>query len=909
MELVQQTTESSVFLTMSKFNEKTESIPAEIFLSKNYDVISADESQRAYICFERLRVSAQGTGADSLYFSKTSSDEFVIVKQFYEDDFDSSDYDEKTDTTAPSFEILRKYSKPSNVRLRFKPGAGVNNKGWLPDIKENLLLKASELRQNGFFRWMKDTTNAGGGIQKPGDYVFNDNTVQNVGFPLAVCEDEHGQEAVFPLYQLVSQAHFDANAVAGGGGIADWKPVPLSTQVDSTVGSAVMISNMNANTKYTIKSLAFENHGKIANESLIKDGEINYNVAKFYGGYRTKNLELIQVEVIPPAAGGNAAGTIRNEGNRTWQIRVPVASFERGGFTKEELLQDMLKGKLALYGIQKNNNGTQLDHRLQFTIMPGFEAVDSNGVPINNPLDGTSRWEFRNASVISTNFHVFPAAFDQLNIGANEYLFVGLETAPNTYVAFYERIQNPQQFGNFYYRDNPAFYEHAFGPGATFAYIQTDPNGAVLQNALGQMERFSVRVKSFFGATRFPVNVNQPQTHWSFTVSPLASFETSLGKQYISNGASATGQVTHWYLDTPNRFRNEVPTAGVLGDFVDADYLPISHEVRVYTKLSTRLTDVVKTTLDPAYPLDAAYYNELFPVFGNCKQEGTEIRYSLDKYCYSPNELFSYFNTKFFRLGVDEEGHFMLEIKKHPQKFELEISQAFMDKYDLNKNSVCFQSDGEVLEEPLFTTTGVFQTPLLAGKPQYISHRTPAEIGGGTFEIDGQIYTKIGDSVEHSETNYEVSLGTHQKPEETIYGTYKYNCGGLEEALRSNGQLTVEGANTYSELSVVSTGLGFNPQIGQDSSNMRILASFEIPFDYQISTSGSPLKCCDIQCPPIGDIIVMSDTAQYLRLTSAKSVRYLRFLIQKVTREGVASFMSIPERGMVALKLRFLITK
>ena len=79
MELVQQTTESSVFLTMSAFNDGKDSIPAELFLSKNYDVISADESQRAFICFERLRVSAQGSGADSLYFTKTEENEFILV--------------------------------------------------------------------------------------------------------------------------------------------------------------------------------------------------------------------------------------------------------------------------------------------------------------------------------------------------------------------------------------------------------------------------------------------------------------------------------------------------------------------------------------------------------------------------------------------------------------------------------------------------------------------------------------------------------------------------------------------------------------------------------------------------------------------------------------------------------------
>ena len=148
-ELVDINTQDSVFLTMEKFNKSDKDQQAELFLQKNYDILSAEESSRGFICFERLRCSMQGTGETSMYFTKTESTEYVIVRETYSDQFNSTDLDEDfqdaqlnvVGKTTQTWELLHKSSHPAGCRIRYIPPvpAIVNqvqtNSGWLPDIQ------------------------------------------------------------------------------------------------------------------------------------------------------------------------------------------------------------------------------------------------------------------------------------------------------------------------------------------------------------------------------------------------------------------------------------------------------------------------------------------------------------------------------------------------------------------------------------------------------------------------------------------------------------------------------------------------------------------------------------------------------------------------------------------------------
>jgi len=324
------------------------------------------------------------------------------------------------------------------------------------------------------------------------------------------------------------------------------------------------------------------------------------------------------------------------------------------------------------------------------------------------------------------------------------------------------------------------------------------------------------------------------------------------------------------------------------------------------------LTDIVRNTNSVPFNADAQgnFDQEyLFPVFGNVVQEGRDRVFSTNKYCYSPNEIFSYFTNEFFQLGVDEEGHFQLQINKHDSKFELEISEAFLSKYDLQTETIAFQSEADVSNNEYWITTGNNTTAgvLGVGVKRYVKITTPYK-QPDPFTVGTETYDKLQET-HHSISSHEVSIGTHQTPEASGYGSYIYSCGGFEESLRSKGRVTVESMNTFAEIQIVSVGLGFNPMVGTESASMRVLASFEVPFPYDIKSSGNPFKVCDISVPPVGDLIVIPSTSQYLSLTSPSSIRYLRFMVQKVKRTGEADFVYLPPRGRVALKLRFLITK
>ena len=534
----------------------------------------------------------------------------------------------------------------------------------------------------------------------------------------------------------------------------------------------------------------------------------------------------------------------------------------------------------------------------------------------------------------------------------NDYFFYGLRrhgpNVPKTDAQYYEKQyikhyimtdsgqtdQNGRIIWN--YKENPEFWNSlAEYDMPVFGFVVSTANSIINDPdiANNQPKIFEAQVAGF--TLPEPVDPGQTgtNTHVQYYLTPITVVGNPVqlvqGNLPVhgfgllhadhTNTNSLTANFEKFYLDVPNK-RVQTPALSTTF-YTEGDFQHIVHEITVDLKMNTMLTEIVKNTnlfssatwTDPNGD-DHYDTSELFPVFGNVVQDGQEHKYSVDKYHYSPNEIFSYFNNEWFSLGVDEEGHFMLEIKKNNTKFELEISESFLQKYDLQTTTIAYQSDANVAESEYWITTGKFD-PTQTANNQPISDETPRYIQTRTdvqkpdpFTEWGQRYIKLQDS-QHKIAAHQVTIGDHQVPEQTNNGTYIYSCGGFEEALRSNGRVTCESMNEFAEVQIVSVGLGFNPQVGTDSNSLRVLASFEVPFPYDIQSSGNPFKVCQIQVPPIGDLIILPSVSQYLSLTSPESIRYLRFMVQKVKRTGEADYVFLPPRGRVALKLRFLITK
>ena len=271
-ELVDINTQDSVFLTLEKYNDTEESEQAELFLQKQNDILTADQTSRGYICFERLRCSMQGSGASSMYFTKCDSSEYVIVRETYSDQFRSTDLDDAQNTTTQTWELLHKFSHPANVRLLYIPPAPAivgqvqKNSGWLPDIKAEFLTKTSELCNKGYFRWMNKTVPADPQYQP----VFPSPLAPIM--KLAVLKGPSEETAILPLYQLID--------------ISDPTTDFLNLPQEDCEGLSVRIAKGNmakahTNKIYTIKSFIQENHGRIVSKDLIDSDGYLTNAVKF----------------------------------------------------------------------------------------------------------------------------------------------------------------------------------------------------------------------------------------------------------------------------------------------------------------------------------------------------------------------------------------------------------------------------------------------------------------------------------------------------------------------------------------------------------------------------------------------------------------------------------------------------
>jgi len=608
----------------------------------------------------------------------------------------------------------------------------------------------------------------------------------------------------------------------------------------------------------------------------------------------TNNLTSLQVAMSSPEVdqSGSEHHAYQAWTTNPWILRINKGVLGDAGITVEEFAKKIRSWETSFYGCGHVEG--DLNQLVQFRL--GFD-FDTEDVEDERKKQVSSFLNVSAAYYAQHNASVFmrlpPGALGVLSVNGQKcYHDTGLGGGGVTLL------------------ENATFFS-GLKVGDIVQYIRGAPDGQVELDEFGNMSVFYRRVTGFKSMYK-----DSGEGSWEFQVWPVGIFKENILIAGVSGfmpeeikNIVAQNQMEELFVDAPHK-----------GRVVDSEsYVTSYHNFRNSVELDVSLqTDMSKVIQTHA--------KTLVPLLIDFDLRGKVEEFALDKKVYSPTQIFDVFTDKYreeeekveeqFEFGVDSDGSFMISMR--PGDYELHISKAFVDKYNLdNWTSKRVSRQGPFRKSRFVTSLALTDAvDESLPHPEYRMLVSDDRLGDVGAQLDysaanPNIYTII--SFSEQVESFSVKDSIEKTPALSLDPSltyYRFKSDEHEEQkIGSAGKINIETRSHFTELIISGDSPSFSSQIGINSDH-RVLFSVELPTNYSLSPSNNPLRCANLTYQPLSDIIVQAaNSPQYLRVLSAADLRFMSFYVESISREGKTDYCYLPENGVCVLKVRMYVGK